>query len=62
MILDGYYLSLQYRMFQCIEYGRQREYDALLQREVCSRDLEEVRDDGLQDHGYTYGIEPEAIE
>ena len=28
MILDGYYLSLQYIMFQCIEYGRQREYDA----------------------------------
>ena len=29
----GSYLSLRYRMFQCIEYGRQREYDALLQRE-----------------------------
>ena len=36
MILDGYinisgrgsYLSLQYIMFQCIEYERQREYDA----------------------------------
>ena len=36
MILDGYinisgrgsYLSLQYRMFQCIEYERQREYNA----------------------------------
>ena len=23
-----YRVSLQYRMFQCIEYGRQREYDA----------------------------------
>ena len=23
-----YPVSLQYRMFQCIEYGRQREYDA----------------------------------
>ena len=27
--------------------------------EVCSRDLEEVQDDGLHDH--TYGIEPEAV-
>ena len=31
-------------------------------REVCSGDPEEVRDDGLQGHDYTYGIEPEAIE
>ena len=30
--------------------------------EVCSRDFEEVRDDGLQGHDHTYGIEPEAIE
>ena len=29
-------------------------------RELCSRDLEEVQDDGL--HDYTYGIEDEAIE
>ena len=29
-------------------------------KEVCSRDLEEVQDDGLHDH--TYGIELEAIE
>ena len=29
-------------------------------REVCSRDPEEVQDDGLHDH--TYGIEHEAIE
>ena len=28
-------------------------------REVCSRDLEEVQDDGL--HGLTYGIEPELL-
>ena len=31
MSLDGYiesYLSLWYKMFQCIEYGTQREYDA----------------------------------
>ena len=31
-------------------------------REVCSRDPEEVWDDGLQGHNHTYGIEPEAIE
>ena len=31
-------------------------------REVCSRDPEEVRDDGLQGHDHTYGIKPEAIE
>ena len=31
-------------------------------REVCSRDPEEVWDDGLQDYGHTYGIKPEAIE
>ena len=29
-------------------------------KEVCSRDLEEVQDDGLHEH--TYGIELEAIE
>ena len=29
---------------------------------VCSRDPEEVRDDGLQGHDHTYGIKPEAIE
>ena len=28
--------------------------------EVCSKDPEEVQDDGLHDH--TYGIEPEVIE
>ena len=31
-------------------------------REVCSRDTEEVWDDGLQGHDHTYCIEPEAIE
>ena len=31
-------------------------------RELCSGDPEEVWDDGLQGHGHTYGIEPEAIE
>ena len=31
-------------------------------REICSRDLEEVQDDGPQDHDHTYGIEPKAIE
>ena len=30
--------------------------------EVCSRDPEEVQDDGPQGHGHTYGIEPESIE
>ena len=30
--------------------------------EVCSRDPEEVQDDGLQGHDHTYGIEPKAIE
>ena len=31
-------------------------------REVCSRDPEEIQDDGLQGHEHTYGIKPEAIE
>ena len=31
-------------------------------KEVCSRDPEEVWDDGQQGHGHTYGIEPEDIE
>ena len=31
-------------------------------REVCSRDPEEVQDDGLQGHDHTFGIETEAIE
>ena len=31
-------------------------------REVYSRDPEEVRDDGLQCHDHTYGIELESIE
>ena len=31
-------------------------------RKVCSRDADEVQDDGLQDHHHTYGIEPEATE
>ena len=30
-------------------------------REVCSRDPEEVQDDGLQSHDHTYGIKPEVI-
>ena len=30
--------------------------------EVCSRDPEEVQDDGLQGHEHTYGIEHEAID
>ena len=31
-------------------------------RELCSRDPKEIRDDVLQGHDHTYGIEPEAIE
>ena len=31
-------------------------------REVCSRDTEEVQNDGLHSHNHTYGIEPEATE
>ena len=33
-----------------------------LTREVCSRDPEEVQDDGLQGHDHTYGIEHEVVE
>ena len=46
----------------CSRYGGVAEYRWNLPwtREVCSRDPEEVQDDGLHDH--TYGIEPEAIE
>ena len=35
--------------------------ESLLDKEVCSRDPEEVRDDGMQGHDHTYGIEHEAI-
>ena len=31
-------------------------------REVCSRDPEEVWDDGMQGNNHTYGIKPKAIE
>ena len=31
-------------------------------REVCSRDPEEVQDDGLQGHDHTYRTKAEAIE
>ena len=31
-------------------------------REICSKDPEEVRDDGMQGPDHTYGIEPEAID
>ena len=31
-------------------------------REVCSRDPEEVQDDGMQAYDHTYGIEPKTIE
>ena len=48
----------------CSRYGGVVEYrwNIPWTREVCSRDPEEIRDDGLQGFGYTHGIEPEAIE
>ena len=49
-------------MHYCSRYGGVAEYKWNLPwtREVCSRDPEEVQDDGLYDH--TYVIEHEAIE
>ena len=49
-------------MHYCSRYGGVAEYKWNLHwtREVCSRDPEEVQDDGLHDH--IYGIKPEAIE
>ena len=51
-------------MHYCSRYGGVVEYRWNLPctREVCSRDPEEVWDDGLQDHDHTYDIELEAIE
>ena len=45
-------------------YGGVAEYrwNLAWTRELCSRDPKEVRDDGLQGDGHTYGIEAEAIE
>ena len=40
------------------EYG----WNLPLKREVCSRDSEEVHDDGMQGHDHTYGIKVEPIE
>ena len=37
-------------------------WNLLETRKVCSRDPEEVQDDGLQGHDYTYGIKLETIE
>ena len=37
-------------------------WNVLGTRELCSRDPEEVQDDGLQGHDHTYGIETKAIE
>ena len=47
-----------YRHAGVVEFRR----NLLGTREVCSRDPEEVWDDGLQDHDHTYGIKTEAIE
>ena len=33
-----------------------------VKREVCSRDPQEVHDDGMQGHDHTYGIKAEDIE
>ena len=41
-----------------VEYG----WNLPWTREVCSRDPEEVWDDGMQDYSHTNGIELEAIE
>ena len=45
-------------------YGGVEEYRWNLpwEREVCSRDPEEIWDDGLQGIDHTYDIKPEAIE
>ena len=40
----------------------EHRWDLPWTREVCSRDPEEIWDDGLQCFGYTHGIELEAIE
>ena len=39
-------------MMSVAEYG----WNLPWTREVCSRDPEEVRDDGLQGHGHTHGM------
>ena len=54
------YVSMHY----CSRYGGMVEYrwNIPCTREVCSRDPEEVWDDGLQSYGHNYGIEPETIE
>ena len=43
-------------------HGDVAEWNLPRTREVCSRDPEEVQDDGLQGHEHTYGIEHESIE
>ena len=51
-------------MHYYFRYGGVAEYrwDIPWTREVCSRDPEEVRDDGMQGHDHTYGIELESTE
>ena len=52
------YDALFFRHGGVVEYG----WNLSWIREVCSRDLEEVWDDGLQGYSHTDGIKPEAIE
>ena len=47
--------------FLGMEVWKEYKWNLPRTREVCSRDPEEVQDDGLQGHDHTYGIEPEAI-
>ena len=50
--------ALFYRHGGVAEYG----WNLPRTREECSRDPEDIRDDGLQGHDHTYVFEPEAIE
>ena len=47
--------------FLGIEVWQNTDGISLGKREVCSGDPEEIRDDEMQGHGHTYGIEIEAI-
>ena len=50
--------ALFFRHGGVVEYG----WNLPRTREVWSKYLEEVWDNGMQGHDHTYGIEPEAIE
>ena len=55
------YLGMMH-YFLGMEVWQNRGWNLHRTREVCSRDPEEVWDDGLQGHNHTYGIETEVIE